>query len=73
MSSQKRSNENDRFSRTAAALKEAGLMDVTLEMAALMKEHQALQSDIDALQEETIKFSSYLQHELETKLEKDET
>lgn len=53
-----------RFSNTAAALQEAGLMEVTVESAKLIRENEQLQKAIDALQEETLQLSKLLQVQL---------
>ena len=69
MKSTKENASANRFSNTATALRQAGLMEVTLESAKLMRENEQLQKDIDALQEETLQFSKILQAQLEEKIE----
>ncbi|EDO37356.1 predicted protein [Nematostella vectensis] len=64
----KKNNQQDRFSRTANALKQAGLLELTLQTAQLMQENDQLQKEIDKLQEQTISFSKTLQAQLEDKL-----
>jgi len=64
-----KNNALSRFSNTAAALQEAGLMEVTLESAKLIRENEQLQKAIDALQQETLQLSKLLQVQLSERIE----
>ena len=59
----------DRFNRTAAVLRQAGLMKLTLQIAQLIKTNEDLQKEIDELQEEAVQFSENLKRQLQQKLE----
>lgn len=45
-----------RFMRTAEALRQSGLLDITLKTAELLRKNQALQQEIETLQKETRSF-----------------
>jgi len=70
----KRSNnitsEQKRFCRTASALKQAGLLELTLQTAQLIQENENLQKEIDSLQQQTLEFCKSLQGQLEEKVSK---
>lgn len=65
--------DQKRFCRTASALKQAGLLELTLQTAQLVQENEDLQKEIDSLQEQTVQFSKALQEQLEEKLKKAKT
>lgn len=58
----------DRFSRTAAILRQAGLMKLTLQIAELIKTNEDLQKEIDELQREAMEFSENLRNQIQQKL-----
>lgn len=60
---------SDRFSRTAAVLRQAGLMKLTLQIAQLIKTNEDLQKEIDELQSEALQFSENLKMQLQQKLQ----
>lgn len=60
---------SDRFSRTAAVLRQAGLMKLTLQIAQLIKTNEDLQKEIDELQSEALQFSENLKIQLQQKLQ----
>lgn len=59
----------DRFSRTATVLRQAGLMKLTLQIAQLIKTNEDLQKEIDELQKEAVQFSENLKSQLQQKLQ----
>jgi len=61
-------SEQKRFCRTASALKQAGLLELTLQTAQLIQENENLQKEIDSLQQQTLEFSKSLQIQLEEKV-----
>lgn len=63
-------SEQKRFCRTASALKQAGLLELTLQTAQLIQENENLQKEIDSLQQQTLEFSKSLQIQLEDKVSK---
>ena len=64
---------SDRFGRTAAVLRQAGLMKLTLQIAQLIKTNEDLQREIDELQKEAVQFSENLKIQLQQKLEQNGT
>lgn len=58
----------DRFGRTAAVLRHAGLMKLTLQIAQLIKTNEDLQKEIDELQKEATEFSENLKKQIQQKL-----
>ena len=58
----------DRFGRTAAVLRHAGLMKLTLQIAQLIKTNEDLQKEIDELQKEATEFSENLKRQIQQKL-----
>lgn len=60
---------SDCFSRTAAVLRQAGLMKLTLQIAQLIKTNEDLQKEIDELQSEALQFSENLKMQLQQKLQ----
>ena len=58
----------DRFGRTAAVLRHAGLMKLTLQIAQLIKTNEDLQKEIDELQKETMEFNENLKKQIQQKL-----
>lgn len=61
-------NNSDRFSRTAAVLRHAGLLKLTLQIAQLMKTNEDLQKEIDELQREAMEYSENLKSQIQQKL-----
>lgn len=61
-------NNADRFGRTAAILRQAGLMKLTLQIAQLIKTNEDLQKEIDELQREAMEFSENLRSQIQQKL-----
>lgn len=66
-------SEQKRFCRTASALKQAGLLELTLQTAQLIQENENLQKEIDSLQHQTLEFSKSLQVQLEEKVSKEKS
>ena len=58
-----------RFTRTAIALRQSGLLQITQSISQLMKSNDVIQKEIDKLQKETIEYSRRLHRELQKKLE----
>ncbi|KXJ27857.1 polycomb group protein Pc [Exaiptasia diaphana] len=63
-------SDQKRFCKTASALKQAGLLELTLQTAQLIQENENLQKEIDSLQQQTLEFSKSLQVQLEEKVNK---
>lgn len=61
-------NTADRFSRTAAVLRQAGLLKLTLQISQMIKTNEDLQKEIDDLQREATEFSESLKSQIQQKL-----
>ena len=63
-----RGNNAERFGRTAAVLRHAGLMKLTLQISQLIKTNEDLQKEIDELQKEAMEFNENLKIQIQQKL-----